>query len=102
MADSGSFGPEVLSRRARLADALFGNAMSVEPIKSPWQGAAKMAQALLGGYIYNQDRQEQADANRQFAALLSGGGGAPAAPAQAPAAPVAPSAPSPTVPMSGG
>ena len=41
---------EAIKRRRRLADELVMQGTDASPIRSPWQGAARMAQALLGGW----------------------------------------------------
>ena len=58
------------------------------PIQSPWQGAARLADGLMGGLDAGRSEREQAagsaQANAQLAALaagLGGGGAAPATPA---------------------
>lgn len=42
--------PQEVRRRRRLAEALLQQGSDTSPILSPWQGAARMAQGLMGGY----------------------------------------------------
>lgn len=41
--------PDELNDRKKLAQVLLTSGMDASPIKSPWQGAARLAQALVGG-----------------------------------------------------
>ena len=82
--------PNERTRRRRLAEALMLKATDAGPIASPWQGAAKMAQALIGGIELGQyDKQDREDRDYQkgLTAELSGGGAAqPQAPSSVAAA----------------
>lgn len=42
--------PEDIAAQRKIAQSLMSQGMDYSPIQSPWQGAARMAQALLGGY----------------------------------------------------
>lgn len=86
-------------RRRQEAQALMQQGGDASPIRSPWQGAARMAQALLGGYeagradqdvkgLADRDRQDLTDALGRNAGLIRPGA-APAAPMTAPQQPVA-------------
>jgi len=61
------------TRRA-LAQALLQQGMETSPIRSPWQGGARLAQALMGGIeLGRMDKERKA----QLAALKSGFGAGP-------------------------
>jgi hypothetical protein len=48
------------SRRRRIAEQLMMQGMETTPIQSPWQGAARMAQALMGGIeLGMEDKKER-------------------------------------------
>ncbi len=48
------------SRRRRIAEALLMQGTQATPIQSPWQGAARMAQALMGGLeLGMEDKKER-------------------------------------------
>ena len=70
--------PNERTRRRRLAEALMLKATDAGPIASPWQGAAKMAQALMGGIELGQydkqDRLGQESAKADMEAAMNGGG----------------------------
>jgi hypothetical protein len=77
--DHGPSTPESVSRRRLLAEGLMAQGMDTSPIASPWQGAARMAQALAGGYgMRNADQAEtqgREAARQRMVALLGGSGG---------------------------
>ena len=69
--------PNDRKRRRQLAEALMLKATDAGPIASPWQGAAKMAQALMGGIeLGRYDKQDREDRDYQKAedAKYAGGG----------------------------
>jgi hypothetical protein len=74
------------SRRRRIAEQLMAQGMETTPIQSPWQGAARMAQALMGGIeLGMEDKKEREQLAAQTAHNASiakdiFGGGAPASP----------------------
>lgn len=49
--------PEAINRKRQIAQALVMQGMDTSPIQSPWQGAARIAQALVGGYQGQQAEQ---------------------------------------------
>lgn len=52
--------PSMLERRRKMAEQLMGQGMDTSPIASPWQGAARLADALVGGMgMKNADQQER-------------------------------------------
>jgi hypothetical protein len=70
------------SRRRRIAEQLMMQGMETSPIQSPWQGAARMAQALMGGIelgMEDKKEREQLAAssahNSSIAKDIFGGGG---------------------------
>jgi hypothetical protein len=79
---------EDLSLRRRLAASMLQQGTDTSPIQSPWQGAARMAQALIGGGQIGQMREEESLEKAAYQQQLAGilGGGSPTAPAAAPSA----------------
>lgn len=93
-AGGGRMTPESIAARRKVADALALQASDYSPIRSPWQGVARVAQGLSSGLqmgAANRAEQANADENKQMiAALLARGSGAtPAATPAAVPAPVA-------------
>lgn len=84
--------PEDVAAQRKYAQGLMSQGMDYSPVASPWQGAARVAQALLGGYEGGQadyaSKQNADESSKVLAALLGGAGAAPAATAPATAAPV--------------
>jgi hypothetical protein len=80
-----------LDRRRKLAEALMAKGMDMSPVQSPWQGAARLAQAMLGAYDEYQVRGDERRASDSLKADLAGimGGDAPAATATPSATPAA-------------
>jgi hypothetical protein len=77
-ANTNPSGRDSVERKRRLAEAMLAQGMQAEPIRSPWQGAAKIAQAMLGGYqVRKADEQEsegRKSAMEAFNAAVNGGG----------------------------
>ncbi|NDK54039.1 phage tail tip lysozyme [Rhizobium laguerreae] len=70
--DTGQSQADVTDARKRLAAAMLQQGTDTSPIQSPWEGAARMAQALMGGLaIKNQANQQQA-ADAQVIAAITG------------------------------
>lgn len=46
---NGAATPKSIERKRKMAEAMLANGIETSPIASPWQGAARMAQALVGG-----------------------------------------------------
>lgn len=91
--DPGGITPDSAARKRQLALALEQSGMDTSPVQSWTQGAARLAQALLGSFKEAQvDRQEAAAQKAANAAFMSGFGGGPAA-SPAPASPSQASAP---------
>lgn len=76
-ADSGSYGPEVNLRRAKLGEALLSNAVKQREIINPWQGVSQIGEAIIGGMIANKadraEREGSKAATAVLASLLAGG-----------------------------
>jgi hypothetical protein len=79
--------------RRRLALMLVQGGLNTSPIQSPWQGAARMAQAFMGGLLTRnlQDAPQQA-----VGPLANAQGAAVRAPTTSPTPPPAVSTPTPT------
>lgn len=82
---------QAISRRAR-GQQMMQQGGDSSPIDSPWQGVARLAQALVGGYEQGQaDREiKGADEARKarIAAILRGGDASPQMPQEQPPAPM--------------
>ncbi|MBY4591672.1 MULTISPECIES: hypothetical protein [Rhizobium] len=50
---------DIDDKRKQLAYAMLEQGMDASPVQSPWQGAARLAQAGLGGLAIRQQEQEQ-------------------------------------------
>lgn len=89
--DSGTYTPGTLATRQRLAEAMLAQGMDTGPIGSPWQGLARIANAMMGGYNLNklgeQENQQTAAANEALLGFLGGGSGEGAAAASPSLAP---------------
>ncbi|ANL33237.1 hypothetical protein [Rhizobium phaseoli] len=57
--DTGKTQEDLSDQRKRLAYAMLQQGMDTSPIQSPWQGAARLAQALMGGLAIRQADQER-------------------------------------------
>lgn len=84
--------PEDLAERRKLAYLLMREGSSGDPIASPWQGANRIAQSLVGGYdAYDLAKKQQDEKQNAIdlmgEALAPTGGGTPNPPASAPALP---------------
>lgn len=66
--------PQSVERRRKLAEAMMQEGANYSPIRSPWQGLARVAQGLVGGYEAGQaDKTEatkQNQAQQRIAAAL--------------------------------
>jgi soluble lytic murein transglycosylase-like protein len=86
----------IAQRRAQMAQQLLQAGTDSSPIRSPWQGLNRLAQALLGGYEARKAEDVAKDyTSRRDAALSSAMGPAGMA---APAGPSAPAAPQEVAP----
>lgn len=76
--------PEMLARKRQFGESMLQTGMDTSPIRSPWQGAARLAQALMGGLaVRSADTKElgyRSQAAKDLADALTsmnGGGAAP-------------------------
>lgn len=87
--------------RRKMALQMLQEGMSAEPVRHPLQGAARVAQALMGGLELRaedaRDQKEKDDGRQAMISFLGGGAGgatgAPAAPGVVDSAPLSPTAP---------
>ncbi|MGO7753800.1 hypothetical protein ACC708_26290 [Rhizobium ruizarguesonis] len=77
--DTGRTQKDIDDQRKRLAYAMLQQGMDASPVQSPWQGAARLAQALMGGLDIRQQNEEQ----------RAGIAGASTAPTSTPSTPLA-------------
>ena len=61
--------------RRKFGYAMLQAGMDASPIQSPWQGAARLAQALAGGWAIGQANEEEANMRKRMmlGQILSGG-----------------------------
>lgn len=82
---AGNGTPQSTNRKRLMAEAMLAQSMGYEPIASPWQGANKLAQALMGGLIGmradKMDARGREGANNALIRALTGDRGV--APSQA-------------------
>lgn len=98
--ESGSYTPETISRRQKMAELLLSESLKPQKITHWAEGLAQLGRAGVGGYMAGEAEREQktGEANsREFLAKLLAGGGASAVAPAAP--PVSPPAASPDTPM---
>lgn len=91
-----------LDYKKKMAYAMLMQGISTEPVKAWTQGAARLAQALLGGYDLNQVQKEEDAQKAQGRAILSQLAGGDLTMPQAsppPQAPISPIAPRPPAPV---
>jgi hypothetical protein len=82
--------PEAITAQRLIAEAMRREGSDYSPVASPWQGGARVVQALLGGYEgYRADQAEKANLAEDEKYIQSRTGGD--VPAAAPAAPAMPS-----------
>ncbi|NKM26643.1 hypothetical protein [Rhizobium laguerreae] len=77
--DTGKTQGDLSDQRKRLAYAMLQQGTDTSPIRSPWEGGARLAESGLGGLAIRQQRQEQ----------QAGGAAGTAAPAAALSTPAA-------------
>jgi GH24 family phage-related lysozyme (muramidase) len=95
LVDSGTmYTPESQKMRRRLAEAMMKSGMDTSPIASPWQGAARIAQAMLGGYNAFKLGEEEKGKAKDMADFRAGQYGV--GPPSLSSAPGAPKPPMPT------
>ncbi|NYT33925.1 phage tail tip lysozyme [Rhizobium sp. WYCCWR 11128] len=70
--DTGQSQADVTDARKRLAAAMLQQGTDTSPIQSPWEGAARMAQALMGGLAVKNQANQQKAADAQVIAAITG------------------------------
>ncbi|WP_372353354.1 lytic murein transglycosylase [Rhizobium sp. BT-175] len=70
--DTGQSQADVTDARKRLAAAMLHQGTDTSPIQSPWEGAARMAQALMGGLAVKNQANQQKAADAQVIAAITG------------------------------
>ncbi|WP_259665829.1 hypothetical protein [Rhizobium lentis] len=70
--DTGQTQADVTDARKRLAAAMLQQGTDTSPIQSPWEGAARMAQALMGGLAIKNQANQQRAADAQVIAAITG------------------------------
>ncbi|MEH7866225.1 hypothetical protein [Rhizobium laguerreae] len=70
--DTGKTQGDLSDQRKRLAYAMLQQGMDASPVQSPWQGAARLAQALMGGLEIRQQNEEQRMGTAETAAAPMG------------------------------
>jgi hypothetical protein len=58
-------------RRRRIAEAMMQQGSDYSPIQSPWQGAARVVQGLLGGYMSGQEDKRDMEREAEMNGLVS-------------------------------
>jgi hypothetical protein len=74
--------PEAIARQRLVAQAMVDKGSDFSPIQSPWQGAARVTQAIIGAgmaHDANQSERMNATADKELIGRLMAGGAAPAA-----------------------
>ena len=90
MADSGTYTDATMDSRRRLADAMLKQGAEYSPIAHPYQGIARLANALFGGMGVNNLKNEAEEKDKGYSETLlksldAAGGTTSAIPATAPA-----------------
>ncbi len=83
MADSGTYSPETIARRQKIADTLLLQSVKPREIRNPIQGLGQLGEAALAGWEgYRADTEEKAARKEAIAQALQafGGGGGGAVP----------------------
>lgn len=70
--DTGQSQADVTDARKRLAAAMLQQGTDTSPIQSPWEGAARMAQALMGGLAIRKQGDMQRAADAQYMSAITG------------------------------
>lgn len=98
LADSGTYTPETIARKKKLAEALLMKSMDPRQIDHWTQGAAQMAQAGVGAYAMrkadDEDKADRSEMARFLQKMMQNG-----SPASAPGIAPSPSAPPSSAPM---
>jgi len=59
--DTGQKQDDISDQRKRLAQAMLEQGLETSPVQSPWQGAARLVQALMGGLAIRRQEQQARD-----------------------------------------
>lgn len=81
--------PEAIAAQRKIAQAMMQRGSDYSPVQSGWQGAARMAEGLMGGLdarMADVAERKNAAAEKELLASLITGQAAPAAPVAAPVA----------------
>ncbi|WP_245293815.1 hypothetical protein [Rhizobium bangladeshense] len=70
--DTGQTQADVTDARKRLAAVMLQQGTDTSPIQSPWEGAARMAQALMGGLAVRNQANQQRTADAQAISAITG------------------------------
>ncbi|NNH46238.1 lytic murein transglycosylase [Rhizobium laguerreae] len=70
--DTGQSQGDITDARKRLAAAMLQQGTDTSPIQSPWEGAARMAQALMGGLAVRKQGELQSAADAQAISAITG------------------------------
>lgn len=74
---NGAANPESVKRRRKIAEAMLESGMNTTPIASPWQGVARIAQSLVGGWSMGRADQAESEGRQSvkdaMAKALNGG-----------------------------
>ncbi|WP_244597477.1 hypothetical protein [Rhizobium hidalgonense] len=70
--DTGQSQADVTDARKRLAAAMLQQGVDTSPVQSGWEGAARMAQALMGGLAMRKQTAQQSAADAQVIAAITG------------------------------
>lgn len=70
--ETGQSQADVTDARKRLAAAMLQQGTDTSPIQSPWEGAARMAQALMGGLAIRKQGEQQSAADAQAISAITG------------------------------
>ncbi len=75
---NGAATPKSIERKRKMAEAMLSSGIETSPIASPWQGAARIAQALVGGLASRKADKQEAEgtqsAREAMVKALNGGG----------------------------
>ena len=63
---NGAATPKSIERRRKMAEAMLAQGVDYSPIASPWQGAARMANALVGGLGIRKADKQEAEGTQAF------------------------------------
>jgi hypothetical protein len=63
--------PGTIDQKRRLAMAMMQQGVDSSPIASPWQGAARIMQAVMGGYGMNQANQQEIAGRQSTAGIYN-------------------------------